>query len=627
MKQNNPQNMVEDTQTNRGRRSFGVQEEPNLGSPSFSEPENRHEPTTDEGRQQQQQRNRRFKVVNKKGKRLYDWEQTSTAVTIFLDLPESLDTTNEENSTTIFCTIADDSVQLGAITNGYPCAWYLNHFTGGPVDLSKSYWQQGDKEITIGLVKETPGTYWNMALLDERIDHQKSPKPRTPKFFRRSLSNRDIPDIFRRTISSSSLSSSADDKSSNRKKEKRSRNLSRGSSSKSLGSERSRNLSRGNSSKSLGSDRSWNLSRGNSSKSLGSEHTLLSEMDSSMTTSSSHTKDRMDDRTKGHYGKSRKEIELDLADYKEELQEIIGKKRSSSTERSTLYIHQEPKEIVASLEEQLKESKEMLISIQKYNKKKVHHVKKVLDNKQKELSDEKLYLQALNARVKELQDKLSNEKGTNSKEESSKEAIISLEDEIARAIESETIQKEVEIQNLKSELDRKMHKGMDATVDLEHQTKTLLESQSKSVEDQVWDLLEKEEKIQSLEMELKEEKRRQNYRNMEELSRPSDGQELQDMIEALQESRANYKEMYRDMYVTNKKGKKKIQKLEDELEQQLSQWARLEKDIDLARQKVARMESSKVTESVSINEFLDRLYKKMLAARTKLESLQDKRRK
>ena len=128
-------------------------------------------------------------------------------------------------------------------------------------------------------------------------------------------------------------------------------------------------------------------------------------------------------------------------------------------------------------------------------------------------------------------------------------------------------------------------------------------------------------------MELKEEKRRQSYRKMEELSRPSDGQELQDMIEALQESRANYKEMYRDVYVTNKKGKKKIQKLEDELEQQLSQWARLEKDIDLARQKVARMESSKVTESVSLNEFLDRLYKKMLAARTKLESLQDKRRK
>jgi hypothetical protein len=114
------------------------------------------------------------RIVSYKKKRIYEWEQTSLIVRIFMSLPV-------EESSRIFCNISEDSLQVGSIREGvHYCTWFFNSVTGGEVDILNSYWKNGDG-IEIVLTKACPGTSWAIALEDDRFDKITIMRPRPPR--------------------------------------------------------------------------------------------------------------------------------------------------------------------------------------------------------------------------------------------------------------------------------------------------------------------------------------------------------------------------------------------------------------------------------------------------------------
>eukprot|EP00980_Cylindrotheca_fusiformis_P011037 scaffold2533_cov137-Cylindrotheca_fusiformis.AAC.25 len=109
-------------------------------------------------------------VVEHKGRPIYHWEQTPTEVTIFIQSPPS--------TSKPFCNISENFVQLGALTPRLPCSWFLNHYTGGLVNEDKSYWKNENGTCTIVLAKAKPGASWRYALRDERDETTQNPRPK-----------------------------------------------------------------------------------------------------------------------------------------------------------------------------------------------------------------------------------------------------------------------------------------------------------------------------------------------------------------------------------------------------------------------------------------------------------------
>lgn len=504
------------------------------------------------------QRPRRH-VVENKGRPIYQWEQTPTDVTVFIPAPPF--------KSKAFCNISANFIQLGALTPGLPCSWFLNHYTGGAVNQAKSYWKNGPETCKIVMNKARPGLSWRYALRDERDEttqHARptvlplAPRPATPRKqtqqdalpmspeSRRKMDSSPISPLRRATV----RYIKGDASPISPKREPTLRNVTYEERMKQTGRKKSRsilpkatrvkdtpvkatpakdntssdNLGQKNEQKQLKNTPRRNSSPNQSTKVVYMQK-LLKEKDMKMTQQSNHV------------DKLKKRIQQ-LEQEKEEEARVA----SMSTRRS-----------IQQLQEALNESK----------------------------GETQQDIDALQASKREAQAKLDHQT----------ELATSLQDRITK---QEATLKEQQI---------------------------LIGSQAASIET-------KEKLIASMERRLQE----QLQQHLNDYDDSSD--ELKQTKQAWNESQLQIQQLQGE----HKLARKQIRELETELDEQLADWRLLEKDVEDAQARVRTLEAELAVKEEpevpdipfkenSVNEYLDRLSRKMIQARSQLEEVSRRRKK
>jgi hypothetical protein len=572
-------------------------------------------------------------VVVHKGRPIYQWEQTATEVTIYYPAPPS--------RSTAFCNISDNFVQLGALTKGLPCSWFLNHYTGGHVKQNKSYWKnnQGTDTCIIVLAKAKPGIPWRYALQDERDETTQhssrpparplAPRPTTTTTTRKSLlppiRNQDTPPVSptrqatRRNITDASPVSPR--RQSTRRNILNQRDISPVSPSRdsiTLPNALVVNNKQRQEPKQSTSSRHRRKGPPPSPSSQALSSTPVSHPSATPTT-------RRNNKSGGT----------------SELQE--GAKHLQRTTTKTALNGQQELVDLGQQQQKKKRKKKKAgpnpgIVVQKNNHNshstKVVYMQKILKEKDSELNAQRSHLQQLNRQIQELeQEKSKSQKQKTKGEEVPDKSIQKFQRELKVArLENQQEVDALEFSKLKTQaqLDQQTEVAKILQEELvEH--KINLEEQHQLIDSQALSMQTKEKRIQSLEAQLEGQTQTQRLLGEDEYS----SDELVKTKQAWKDSQLQVQQLQSE----HKKARKHIRKLESELEEQLSEWRVLEKDMEDVQARVgtlqaqlAAKEKEKDPSSTniafkenSVNEHLDRLTIKMAQVRSQLEEVHRRR--
>jgi hypothetical protein len=563
-------------------------------------------------------------VVAHKGRPIYQWEQTAAEVTIYFPAPPS--------KSTAFCNISDDFVQLGALTKGLPCSWFLNHYTGGTVKQNKSYWNnnRGTDTCTIVLAKAKPGSPWRYALRDERDEttrHSSSRPPVRPLGPRPTTTTPTTPTTTRkppllpprRNQDTSPVSPTRQATRSNItdaspvSPRRHSRNISP--------------VSPRRDNKQQEEPKQYTSSR-QRRKGPPPSPSAKGYLSSTPVSRPSVTPTTRRDNTSAG-----------TSELQEGAQHLQTATATTTNGQQELVYHGQQQQKKKRTKKKAGPNPDSVVQKNNHhnnnnnNSTKVVYMQKILKEKDLELNAQRSHLQQLNQRIQELeQEKSKPQQQETIEEEVPDESIQKLQRELKESkLENQQEVDALEFSKLKTQaqLDQQTEVANTLQEELaEH--KINLQEQQILIDTQALSMQTKEKLIQLLEAQLEGQTQTQR-RLLGEDEYSSD--ELVKTKQAWNDSQLQVQQLQGE----HKKARKQIRNLETELDEQLSEWRVMEKDMEDAQARVGTLQAQLAAKEKdptrtniafkenSVNEHLDRLSRKMVEARSQLEEVHRRR--